>query len=103
MKCKPIRYGERWQCRRCGYCFKTPAANAPHKTCDHPGWGDRLANGLAFLGITKARVSTVKRFVTRSNAGCGCQARQEIVNEIGDVPQTLWQRLFPPPLPFITK
>lgn len=43
----------------------------------HPGLGDRVAAGLAAVGITKARVS---RWMGRP---CKCTERQRRLNELG--------------------
>lgn len=49
------------------YCWDAPA----------PGLGDRIAAGLAAIGITEARVS---RLVGRP---CGCKARRAALNRLG--------------------
>jgi hypothetical protein len=42
-----------------------------------PGLGDRLAAGLAAVGITKDRVSAIV------GGDCGCEERQEALNQLG--------------------
>jgi len=42
-----------------------------------PGLGDMVAAGLSAIGITKERVSAVV------GGDCGCQQRQEALNELG--------------------
>jgi hypothetical protein len=42
-----------------------------------PGLGDRLAAGLAAVGITKERVSAIV------GGDCGCEERQKALNEVG--------------------
>ena len=49
------------------YCWEAPT----------PGLGDRIAAGLAAIGITEARVS---RLVGRP---CGCKARRAALNRLG--------------------
>lgn len=45
---------------------------APHR----PGLGDRVASSLAAVGITKERVSAML-------GDCGCEQRQQWLNEVG--------------------
>jgi predicted nucleic acid-binding Zn-ribbon protein len=42
-----------------------------------PGLGDRVADGLAAVGITKERVSKL------IGKDCGCKKRQEALNRLG--------------------
>lgn len=42
-----------------------------------PGLGDMVASGLSAVGITKQRVSAIV------GGDCGCQKRQEALNELG--------------------
>jgi len=42
-----------------------------------PGLGDIVASGLSAIGITKARVSAL------AGGDCGCQKRQQALNELG--------------------
>ena len=42
-----------------------------------PGLGDMVASGLSALGITKERVSKL------AGGDCGCQKRQDAMNDIG--------------------
>jgi hypothetical protein len=39
--------------------------------------GDMIASGLSAIGITKERVSAL------AGGDCGCQKRQEALNELG--------------------
>ena len=80
------------RCRQRGYTLKAvrPCIVAEHQdgtiTVDetHPayphaikGWGDRVADGLAAVGITKQRFS---RLLGRP---CKCKERQRRLNELG--------------------
>lgn len=51
-----------------------------HPAHPHPrkGLGDRVAVGLAAVGITKERVSRLT-----GKRDCGCKKRQEMLNKIG--------------------
>lgn len=64
------------RCRVCG-----SRVSAPHvrRNCGTraPGLGDYVAIALNSIGITKERVSAV------AGGDCGCQRRQEKLNEIG--------------------
>jgi hypothetical protein len=48
-----------------------------HPSYPRHGLGDMVADGLAAVGITKERVSAL---VGRD---CGCQQRQELLNQVG--------------------
>ena len=62
-------------CRRCGFVAKT---RDTRKSCTpKPGLGDMVAAGLSAIGITKERVSAVV------GGDCGCDKRQEALNELG--------------------
>lgn len=52
--------------------------NADHPDYPHPGLGDRVAAGLAAVGITEERVARV------TGKPCGCKQRREALNKIGD-------------------
>lgn len=75
-----------WRRVRCSRC-KFVTAPTPHecssvfKECDLLGLGDYVAHGLAAFGITKERVSWVKRQFGGSD--CNCGQRQESMNEAG--------------------
>ena len=64
------------RCRVCG-----AAVSAPHvrRNCGtpSPGLGDMVAAGLNAVGITKERVSAIV------GGDCGCDKRQEALNDIG--------------------
>ena len=44
---------------------------------EKPGLGDIVASGLSAIGITKERVSKL------AGGDCGCQKRQQALNELG--------------------
>jgi hypothetical protein len=47
------------------------------------GLGDSISNGLSALGITKERWSQLVS-LGKSEAGCGCNERQNLINWFGD-------------------
>ena len=51
--------------------------NHPDYPHAHNGLGDRVADGLAAVGITKERVSKLV------GKDCGCKKRQEALNRLG--------------------
>lgn len=51
--------------------------NHPAYPCPRKGLGDRVADGLAAVGITKERVSKLV------GKDCGCKKRQEAFNRLG--------------------
>lgn len=67
---------ETLRCRVCG-----GRVTRPHvvRNCgpSRPGLGDMVAAGLSAIGITKERVSAVV------GGDCGCQQRQDAMNEWG--------------------
>ena len=79
------------RCRQRGYTLEQVAACIVSRDGDtvtvdenHPaypharkGLGDRVADGLAAVGITKERVSKLV------GKDCGCQKRQEALNRLG--------------------
>ncbi len=67
------------RCTRCGYVtvYIPPWSERIKKPCWHKGLGDRIADGLAFIGITKARVEEI------TGLPCKCQERQEYLNQFG--------------------
>jgi hypothetical protein len=85
------------QCPRCGYLAKQERTFRVCRTLDemathlatvtekpwipvpNPMVGDRVAKALAFLGITKERVSAAV------GGDCGCDKRQTGLNKIGGV------------------
>jgi hypothetical protein len=85
------------QCPRCGYLAKQERTFRVCRTLEemathlatvtakpwipvpNPMVGDRVANALAFLGITKERVSKAV------GGDCGCEQRQTGLNKIGGV------------------
>jgi hypothetical protein len=66
------------RCRVCGACVSSPHVR---RNCGTPppsiGLGDMVAAGLSAIGITKERVSAL------AGGDCGCQKRQEALNELG--------------------
>ena len=84
------------RCRERGYTFEEvrPCIVAEHGdtiTVDEthpayprekPGLGDRVADGLAALGITKERVQAVASAVGIKD--CGCRGRQAALNKLGE-------------------
>lgn len=71
--------GSRLQCAKCGFAMPSVAGKV-HKVCGvqpKPGLGDMVAAGLSAIGITKERVSAVV------GGDCGCDKRQEALNELG--------------------
>lgn len=94
MQCE---FGEDLRCKRCGYLARIQKT---YRTCQTihemaeniakataPAWvpvpnpmvGDRLANALAFFGVTKERVSKAV------GGDCGCQERQTGLNKVGGI------------------
>jgi hypothetical protein len=79
------------RCRQRGYTLEDVAACIVSRDGDtvtvdekHPGYpharkglGDRVADGLAAVGITKERVSKLV------GKDCGCKKRQEALNRLG--------------------
>ena len=69
-------------CVRCGYVLRRDYDRKPGRMCDkqdclpRKGLGDYVADGLAFVGITKPVVAAVI-------GPCGCDERQEALNELG--------------------
>ena len=90
MKCKwqeieePDERGwRRVRCVRCGLTTgKTPHTfDKINSQCAIPGWGDWVAHWIiTWLGIDKGAIAQ-KLGLTR--VGCGCEQRQEIINEAG--------------------
>jgi hypothetical protein len=62
---------------RCVVC-NAPQINA-RQICGSwkPGIGDHIAAGLDAIGITKERVAAVL-------GDCGCEQRQQLLNELGN-------------------
>lgn len=65
------------RCSRCGSVVRVPSMGKPVALCRPPGLGDRVASGLALVGITKERVEA---FV---GGPCGCGERAAWLNEAG--------------------
>ena len=66
------------RCTVCGQLARHRNTNI-YAECRGPkpiGLGDMVAAGLAAVGITKERVAALV-------GGCGCDGRQEALNEIG--------------------
>jgi hypothetical protein len=77
----------RWACPVCGRRAIVPTSTLRiFCACGHqqlngpvPGLGDRVAAGLAKIGVTKARVSKLL------GRPCKCPKRQRRLNELGRV------------------
>lgn len=54
----------------------------PARWAVRPGLGDMVADGLAAVGITKARVQAVASAVGIED--CGCAKRQAALNRVGE-------------------
>lgn len=69
------------ECERCvvGDDGRTLRVDADHADYPRPGLGDRVAAGLAAVGITEDRVA---RVAGKSACG-GCKRRRERLNELG--------------------
>jgi hypothetical protein len=67
-------------CERCvvGDDGKTLQVDAEHEGYPRPGLGDRVAAGIAAVGITENRVARVLGV-----KDCGCKKRREALNQIG--------------------
>jgi hypothetical protein len=66
------------RCTVCGRLARHRNTNI-HAECRGPqpmGLGDMIASGLAYVGITNERVAALV-------GDCGCQQRQEALNEFG--------------------
>ena len=66
------------QCTVCGRQSRHATTHI-HAECRGPqpmGLGEMVAGGLAYVGITKERVAALV-------GGCGCDQRQEALNEWG--------------------
>jgi hypothetical protein len=63
-------------CSRCGRIVSHIGVKAE---CVHvsAGLGDRIAAGLTAVGVTKERVSAIV------GGDCGCEQRQQALNELG--------------------
>jgi hypothetical protein len=80
-----------WKCPVCRIRANVPA-HTPRIFCAcgyvqlhgaTPGLGDRLAAGLAHIGITHRRIRTWKRALGLAPK-CGCHRRQQALNNLGD-------------------
>jgi len=66
------------RCSRCGAVVRVPSMGKPVAICSTPpGLGDRVAAGLASIGITKERVEAVV------GGPCGCGERAAWMNAAG--------------------
>ena len=97
MKSNMCDFSQGLQCPRCGYLAKQERTFRVCRTLDemashlatvtakpwipvpNPMVGDRVAKALAFLGITKERVSKAV------GGDCGCAKRQSGLNHVGGV------------------
>lgn len=82
-------------CVRCGLSLCVPLATERiHATCRVPGWGDYLAHFLVtWFGVDKDRFTKWVRLIRPQATGCGCQPRQEVVNEVGWLFERLWRAI----------
>lgn len=66
-------------CERCVVADdgKTLRVDAQHEGYPRPGLGDRVAAGLAAVGVTEERVARV------TGRPCACKKRREALNELG--------------------
>lgn len=94
MQCE---FGDDLRCKRCGYLARIKKTHRSCQTIDEmaeniakataPAWvpvpnpmvGDRLANALAYFGVTKERVAQAV------GGDCGCAERQTGLNKAGGV------------------
>lgn len=68
-----------WRCISCGDA--SADQESPHLgkcSCEHRGLGDIVKTGLSAVGITEERVSKI------IGRPCGCGARVEALNRIGE-------------------
>lgn len=72
-------------CVRCGYALRRNYDALPSRVCDKQdeplpkrGLGDIVAAGLSKVGITKTLVEAIV------GGPCGCDERQEALNELGN-------------------
>lgn len=85
------------RCSRCQYVTAPWPARDPdhkhHRTCPLPGWGDYLAHFfVTWLGVSKERFSGWVRLI-HDQPSCGCQKRQDNLNEVGWKFERLWRWL----------
>ena len=83
MNCKLVNLREDdggWMVHICEVCHQEVKSHSPAfqtmRLCAKKGLGDYVADGLAFVGITKPAVAAVV-------GPCGCDERQEALNELG--------------------
>ncbi len=69
-------------CERCVVADdgKTLQVDAEHADYPRPGLGDRVAAGLAAVGVTEERVARVVGV-----KDCGCKKRREALNRSGKI------------------
>lgn len=80
--CQFEKHPSGWACAVCGRVLNTTLEKPPMALCRGPrGLGDMVANGLAKVGITKARAQAVANAVGVKD--CGCSKRQAKLNVIG--------------------
>ena len=63
--------------RQVGFVVFRATRGGKTAAVESPGLGDRVADGLAAVGITKERVSKLV------GKDCGCKKRQEALNRLG--------------------
>lgn len=85
-----------WKCSRCGYITRSKSRSKPLKHCKKPGLGDLLKKFLSFFWLTPKRFEWLRGKrriqggfvcyyvdIPEEEQGCGCQKRQEALNEFG--------------------
>lgn len=81
---KDHRGWRRMKCARCGLLLH-PTPHEPHqihaKACSVLGWGDYVSAFLSLFGITKSRVNWFTTKLVKRD--CGCDDRQEAINDAG--------------------
>jgi hypothetical protein len=83
----------RWYCRRCGRWspWQSPGVHGVVRQCKPVGLGDKLAGWLSAFGITKPRMEAIV-------GNCGCEKRQERLNQVGWELSDQWAKLLQIPL-----
>lgn len=75
MIARPCTCGHVEKCRLCWLYHNNPAYR---KIWGPPGLGDRVAQFLSLIGITKSRVEKLM------GKPCNCNERQDALNQLGD-------------------
>lgn len=87
-----------WKKHRCSRCYYETVwiidrGQPIYRTCDRQseGWGDKAARWLSHFGITKPRMEALV-------GDCGCDKRQERLNQVGWELSDRWAKLLQTPL-----